>query len=156
MSQDDIDARLATIATSTRGLEKYIIYRDGVNIGETTELTFVDADLVGGTYEYTVESVYTSGVSDLTEVVTVEVAEIVATVASAELISNNNIEVTWTAVAGATIVVWSPATVVIVAPLLKLVVPVCANQTLFVASAELTIVTFAPPCLVVLAANTVS
>ncbi len=88
--------------STDRSLENFIVYRDGENIGETTETTFVDADLVGGTYEYTIEAVYTSGSADLTAVTSVEVADIVpATNVVANKISNNNVELTWDAVAGA-------------------------------------------------------
>ena len=45
---------------------------------------------------------------------------------------------------------------VMVAPSAKVVVPAGANQTLLVASPELTMVTVAPPFLVTLAAKTVS
>ena len=53
-------------------------------------------------------------------------------------------------------VVAVPPAVVMVAPALNTVVPLGANQMLLVASAELTTVTVAPPCLETLVANTVS
>ena len=58
---------------SGKALTGYNVYRDGENIGNTTETTYTDMGLAAGTYEYYVTAVYDEGESDPSNTVTVEV-----------------------------------------------------------------------------------
>ena len=60
-------------ATSLRALQSYKVYRDGVLIGQGTELSFSDAALPNGSYTYHVTALYDSGESPASNAVLAEV-----------------------------------------------------------------------------------
>ena len=46
-----------------RGFENYVVLRNGVQIAETEETTYVDSEVANGTYTYSVVAVYEEGES---------------------------------------------------------------------------------------------
>ncbi|NLV87693.1 MAG: fibronectin type III domain-containing protein, partial [Clostridiales bacterium] len=55
---------------NTNTLEEYVINRDDVELATVTELTYTDANLDNGTYEYTVVAVYEEGAAEASNAVT--------------------------------------------------------------------------------------
>ncbi len=63
----------ATFGGLTRDFLGYKVYRDDVEIAEVTELTYLDADLTNGVYDYYVKANYTSGLSEASNTITATV-----------------------------------------------------------------------------------
>ncbi len=68
-----IDNVIISTARRTRDLTGYEIYRDNALVTTVTALTYIDADLADGTYEYTVKAVYDEGTSPASNVATATV-----------------------------------------------------------------------------------
>ncbi len=80
---------------------EYQIIKDGADLATTQELTYTDADLADGVYEYAVKVVYTEGTSALSNVVTATVAttpvEVEAPVNLTASVSGQDVTLNWLA-----------------------------------------------------------
>jgi hypothetical protein len=104
VNDDDVQLSWTAAATSPgreltvpRSFLHYAVYRDDVQITQTTELTYTDADLANGIYQYYVTAIYGSGASIPSPVATVEVEVPYPPTGLSAIVSGDDVSLAWNA-----------------------------------------------------------
>ena len=66
--EQQVAQRVGQMRSPANPNEKFIIYKNGENVGETEEYTYAFKDLTEGEYEFGVQAKYLSAVSDITKI----------------------------------------------------------------------------------------
>jgi len=103
INDDDVTLSWAAPDTSPRGggdevraLLHYNVYRDGVYIGQSSELTYTDLNLANDVYEYYVTAVYGSGESIPSPVINLMVEVLYPITGLVSNVIQDNVYLTWT------------------------------------------------------------
>ncbi|MDZ4182108.1 MAG: hypothetical protein U1B83_04460, partial [Candidatus Cloacimonadaceae bacterium] len=102
VDDDDITLMWTAAATSPgrdasdRAFTAYKVYRDGMEIAQTTALSYVDADLSNGIYQYYVTALYGSGESIPSPEVTVHLEVLYPPTALSATVQDDDVSLEWT------------------------------------------------------------
>jgi hypothetical protein len=99
--KDDDDVILSWTASASSGglrsLLGYDVFRDGVIIQRTSDLTYRDANLPNGIYQYHITAVYDSGSSEPSNTVTVNLELLYPASLLSHLVDGDKVSLSWTA-----------------------------------------------------------
>ena len=97
ISEDDVTLTWDYNALSGTSIIDYTIYKDGLILGNVTDLTYLDQALANGVYEYNVSVNYLSGSSELAQAVSALVEVLYPPQNLNCIVENNSVLVTWDA-----------------------------------------------------------
>ncbi len=100
VNQDEVTLNWNAAVTSgglTRDFLSYKIYRNNLEIGEVTELTYTDVDLANGDYDYYVKANYSSGLSEASNTVTATVEVLYPATNLTYSVNQDEVTLSWNA-----------------------------------------------------------
>ena len=97
ISEDDAYLTWETNVMSGASIIDFTIYRDGANVGNIAELSYMDEMLANGIYEYQVAVNYSTGSSELSQAVSALVEVLYSPQDLTCLVDGNNVLITWEA-----------------------------------------------------------
>ncbi|MDZ4182095.1 MAG: fibronectin type III domain-containing protein, partial [Candidatus Cloacimonadaceae bacterium] len=98
-NDDDVILSWNAAPTSARGFLGYKVYRDGILLTLVNNVTYTDAGLANGVYQYYVTAMYDSGESAATNTVTVIMEVLYPATNLSYVVNGDDVTLNWTAAA---------------------------------------------------------